>query len=962
MLSIIVNLDLLGPLRVSRDGVEVPLPSVKQRLLLAGLLLRPNEVVGTDELLAVLWSDEPPASATANLRTYVHGLRRALGPSGRERITATAGGYLIRLSPGERDLDRFDAAVARGRASLAASEPEQAAMHLADALDMWRGAPLSDLPHTPLLARRIRRLVERRLLAEEDHAAARLAAGAAAGVIERLRALVDQHPLRQRAWAHLMTALYYTGDVSGALDAFQQARGALAEQTGLDPGPELVRLRDGILHHRLASGGPGPTIGGPAAGNPTAGGPAAGNPTAGGPVTGDPAARQRDDRRPAQLPLALPRFIGREPELSRLDHWLDDGTTGPTTVVISAVSGMAGVGKTALALRWAHRVADRFPDGQLYLNLRGYDDVDAVSAAEALRSFLETLGVPDARIPTTTDARIGLYRSLLATRRMLIVLDNARDSDQVRPLLPGTGFCAVVITSRDQLNGLIRVEGAKPLTLNVLTEQESRTLLGNWLGAGRIAGEPAAVARIIDAAGRLPLAMSIVAARMAANPTLPLTAFAAELRRHEALLDALDDGDVRRVFSWSYRALSERAAELFRLLGLHPGPDLTAGVAAALSGQTPAAVMAPLRELTRLHLLTEHQPGRYVLHDLLRTYAAELAASGTRDDHRRAAYQRLYDHYLHQAYPAARLLQPQWAPIPPVPRLPDSLATPLADRQAALDWFAAERRVLVRVVRQAADTGFGAYAWQLAWALTAFLAPHGLWQDQLTVQQIAAAAAETAGDLGGQAMANRMLARAALRLNRHDVAARRLEYALKLYERIGDLTGQAQTLHSRTELAYEVGKPQDALVYGRQALRLHRLANSAAGEGRTLNAIGYIYATTGEYELAIASCTEALALQEKIDDRNGQAATLDSLGFVHERLGAHERAADLYERSIRLFRDSADRYHEAETLVRLGDVRATMGDLAAAGEAWRRATEIYDSLGDPAADDTRSRLDRLDGK
>ncbi|WP_341718125.1 BTAD domain-containing putative transcriptional regulator [Micromonospora sp. FIMYZ51] len=913
--------DLLGPLRVSREGEEIPLVSVKQRLLLASLLLRPGEVISTDELSAALWSDDPPASAAANLRTYVRGLRQLLGS---DRLPSVPGGYQLVVQPGERDLDRFDEVTARGRAALAEGRPEDAAADLAEAVDLWRGAPLADLPLTPVLARRVRRLEEHRLLAEEDHAAALLQAGATAKVIQRLRTLVDKHPLRQRAWGQLMTALYRTGDVSGALDAFQQARQALAEQTGLDPGPELRRLHQDILHHRA----------GPA-----------------------PAEEQPPGRRPAQLPLAATGFVGREPELALLDAAV--AATEPATVVISAISGMAGVGKTALALRWAHRVVDRFPDGQLYLNLRGYDEAEAMTPAEALRSFLEALGVPDARIPVTTDARAGLYRSLLAARQMLIVLDNARDTEQVRPLLPGTGHGAVVITSRDQLTALVAAERARSVTLDVLTDEESRRLLRNWLGADRIAREPAAVADIIEAASRLPLALSIVAARIAAKPAFPLAAFAAELRPRDSRLDALADGDVRRVFSWSYRALSEPAARLFRLLGLHPGPDFTSPVAAALTGVEPARVRSTLRELTRLHLLIEHQPDRYTLHDLLRTYAAELVGESEPDDQREAALHRLFDYYLHTGYPAARLLQPQWQPITPEPPLPASFATPPTARETALDWFTTEHHVLVRIVRQAAEFGFNSYAWQLAWAVTAFLAPRGLWQDQLAVQEVAVSAAEKAGDESGQALSNRLLARAALRLGRHDDAETRLESALSLYERIGDLAGQAQVLHSRTELAYERGRPDEAIAHGERALVLHRLAGTPAGEARTLNAIGYIQATTGDFHRAITHCTEALSILWKIDDHNGQAATLDSLGFAYAGLGDHGHAAELYEQSIQLFRDSADRYHEAETLTRLGDVRLAMGDREAARSAWQLAVRIYEALDDPAADDARRRLSQL---
>ncbi|MFE0531333.1 BTAD domain-containing putative transcriptional regulator [Micromonospora parva] len=928
-----MRFEILGPIRVYREGRLVPLGSVKQRLLLATLLLRPNEVVGTNELALMLWGDEEPVSAAANLRTYVRGLRQSLSDGASwDGITAVAGGYRLRVGPDERDLDLFDAAAARGRDALAAADMDLAEAELSAALGIWRGAPLSGLPLRSALARRVAQIEERRLLVEEDYAEAVLALGAPAEVVRRLRTLLDRHPLRQRAWGQLMVGLYRIGDVAGALDAFRQARQALAEETGLDPTPELIKVYDDILHHRpglaaqppSGSNGPGPHI-----------------------------------LRPEQLPRAVPEFVGRSAELASLDALLDGDAQRSTTVVISAVSGMAGVGKTALALHWAHRVADRFPDGQLYVNLRGYDEAGVVSPLDALSEFLEALGVPHARIPAGTEARSGLYRSLLASRRMLVVLDNARDSAQVRALLPGAGGCMVVVTSRDRLGGLIAAECAAPLTLDVLTADESMSLLAGRIGASRLASEPAAVDHIVEAAGRLPLALSIVAARVATHPTFPLGAIAAELHSTEARLDALADGDVRRVFSWSYLALGQDAARLFTLLGLHPGPDLTAAAAAALAGAPTAAVTLRLRELTRLNLLAEHAPGRYAFHDLLRAYAAELAESSERADEHAAARQRLYDHYLHAAYPAALLLQPQWPPIEPVPPLPGPTRRPVTDHGGALAWFTAEHRVLIRMVRQAAENGFEAYAWQIAWALTTFVAPRGLWQDQLDIQRVALAAAEKIDDLAGQAAANRLLSRALTRLGDRDAAEDRLKRALELHERLGDPTGQAQTLHNYCELCYLDGRFDEALAHGREALRLYRLVGNRSGEARTLNAIGWLLATTGDYVQAIESCTEALDQQRRSDDRNGQAATLDSLGFAYHRLGERDRAADCYEQAIQLFRDSADRYHEAETLIRLGDTREGMGDLTAAAAAWGQAVRIYEDVGDPAAAEGRRRLERL---
>ncbi|WP_103514091.1 BTAD domain-containing putative transcriptional regulator [Streptomyces sp. SM10] len=927
-----MRFDVLGPLRVVRDDREVPLGPVKQRLLLAALVLRPGEVVGVEDLTAVLWGDAAPASAAANLRTYARGLRLSLGDGSAERMPPVSGGYLLNLEPGERDLDLFDTAAERGRAALAAGDPAAAETELSAALGLWRGtAALAGLPLSPPLATHVARAGERRLIAEEDHAEALLGVGAAAGAVCGLRDLLDRHPLRQRAWGHLMLGLYRIGDVSGALDAYRQARRAVVKETGLDPLPGLTRLYDDILHHR------------PSLQEQPSALSAAARPGAA------PAGV-----RPEQLPASMAHFVGRSDELTRLDSLCAEQRGDAVGIAVAVVSGMAGVGKTALALHWARRAAGLYPDGHLYVDLRGYDAADEVTPLGALHGFLEALDVPLSRIPQGLQARAGLFRSLLASRRMLVVLDNARDEEQVRLLLPGTGL--VVITSRNRLDGLVAAEGAMPLPLDVLPEQDAASLLAGRLGAGRLDAEPEAVASIIAATGGLPLALSIVSARAAAHPTFPLETLAAELRPDGARLCVMAEGDARRVFSCSYLALSTSAARLFRLLGLHPGPDLTTGAAAALAGEPQSAVAPLLRELTRLSLLSEHVPNRYAFHDLLRSYAASLARSGGRTVERRAALRRLYDHYLHQALPAAELLQPQWLTITPVPPLPARTGGPPADHAAALAWFTAEHPALLRAVRQAAETGFEAYAWQLAWALTAYSAPRGLWRDQLASQRIALRAAERIGDLAGQATAHRLLARASTRLGDFDAAEESLRRAHELYGRLGDPLGRAQTLHNHMEVCHLRKRLDEALAHGAEALRLQREAGHAAGEARTLNAIGWLHATAGDYPLAVARCTEALARQRLSGDRNGQAATLDSLGFAYDRLARHEEAVESYERAVDLFRASADRYHEAETLLRLGDTRAAMGDPSAAAEVWRRAACIFDELGDPAAEDARARL------
>lgn len=919
-----VRFALLGPLEVTLDGRRVALGSIKQRLLLATLLSRPSRTVPTGVLVAALWGEDPPASAAANLRTYARGLRGALGKDGSwDGMPHTRGGYLLRVPPGGTDVERFDEAAFRGRRALAADDPALACEELSRALAVWRGRVLEGLVLPDVLESWAAGLEERRCHAEEDYAQALLAEGDLSQAVLRMRGLVASHPSRQRAWGHLMLGLYRVGDVGGALETYREVRDALVRETGLEPGPELTRLHADILRQRPAP---------PDGGSPPP--------------------------RPRQLPLITPDFVGREEAVAALDaglHRADGETSG---VVITAVSGMAGVGKTTLALHWAHRVADRFPDGQLHVDLRGYDEIGVVSASDALQGFVQALGVPQARIPSGTQARAGLFRSLLATRRMLVVLDNARDSAHVRPLLPGAGSSVVVVTSRNRLQGLVSSEGARALTLDVLSATESARMLARRLGP-RVEAEPDAACDIVALTGRLPLALAVVAARVANHPTFPLHTFAAELRPTGALLDVLEDGDARRVLSWSYLALSEEAARLFRLLGLHPGPDLTLDAAAALAGAPVHSVRPLLRELTRLHLLTEHRPSRYLFHDLLRTYASSLVRTTEPDSGVLRARERFYDHCLHRAHAAAVLVQPQWPAIVPVPPLPSNSGERALDGEAALGWFADERQVLLRTVAQAAACGFETYGWQLAWALTAYLAPLGLWQDQRAVQETALAAAERSGEEVGEAMACRLLARAEARLGALDTAERLLRRALGLYERLGERNGQAQTLHNYVELCYMSGRLAEALEHGREALRLYGLSGNRDGEARTLNAMGWLHAADGDHAAAIDHCTRALDRQRQTGDRNGQAATLDSLGYAYHHLARYDRAVASYEEAIALFRSSADRYHEAETLVRLGDTLLVTGRSAAAEEVWRRAAAMFDALWDPEAETVRKRLAEL---
>ncbi|MFI9642070.1 ATP-binding protein [Micromonospora sp. NPDC051925] len=620
-------------------------------------------------------------------------------------------------------------------------------------------------------------------------------------------------------------------------------------------------------------------------------------------------------------------------------------------------------GKTTLAVYWAHRVADRFPDGQLYVDLRGFDSTGSVvTAAEAVRGFIEALEVPPERIPTQLPAQVGLYRSLLAGRRMLVLLDNARDVDQVRPLLAGSPSCLFLVTSRNRLAGLITAEGARQIAVDLLSTAEAWQLLARRLGAGRLTVEPQAVDEMIERCVRLPLALAVLAARGAAHPTFPLATIVAELREAPRLSDSFDGGDtgtdVQSVFSWSYRNLTPPAARLFRLIGCHPGPDLGTAAAASLAGLPRSRVTRLLAELAHAHLVTEHAPGRFAAHDLLRAYAAELAESLDPAEERRAAVRRGLDHYLHTAHAAALLLQPGRDPVALTAALPGVTPEELPDHGRALAWFTTEHPVLLAAVSHAGRTGFDGHCWQLAWTLVDFLQRRGSWPDLAVAQQTALAGARRAGDRPGQANAHRDLARVLYRLGRVDEAVEHYREALIMFGALGDHTGQARTHRAFGAMLDGLGRYAEALDHVQRALALYRAAGHLAGEASARNAVGWAHAQLGQYGPALDHCAQALTLLRPTGDRHGEANTWDSLGFIHDRLGHHRQALRCYGRALALYRRIGDRYDEADTLTRLGETRHAAGDTGGALRTWRRALGILDELDHPDATRVRDLLTR----
>jgi tetratricopeptide (TPR) repeat protein len=608
-------------------------------------------------------------------------------------------------------------------------------------------------------------------------------------------------------------------------------------------------------------------------------------------------------------------------------------------------------------VHWAHRVVGRFPDGQLYVNLRGFDQRGSpMSTAEAVRGFLDAFQVPPDRIPVTTDAQVNLYRSLLAGRRMLVVLDNAPGAEQVRPLLPGAPGCAAVVTSRSRLTGLVAAEGAHPLVLDRLTTDEAHDLLSRRLGAERLAGDPRAARAIAARCAGLPLALAVAAARAATNPALPLGALAIELGDARVRLDTLAAGDagtdVRAVFSWSYHQLTDPAADVFRLLGLHPGPDIATPAVASLSGLAPERVRPALAELTRVHLVEQTAPDRFALHDLLRAYAAELA--GGDEGERHAALHRVLDHYLHTAQRAERMLNPGHRQ-PPGGAAPQPGVTPEehGDHHRALRWFTAEHLALMGLLRVAAAHGFDRYVWQLGSALSTYLLHRGHYADQVVCQRVALGAARRAGDVMAQAHAHRDLGRVHLRLGQPEVADRCFRAALDLFVELDDPVERARIEISLCSVGELRGRYREGLSHARRALTLGRGAGDAAVTADALNAVGWCLAKLGEHRDAVTYCRQAVALCRKLGNHYCAAAASDSLGFAMHELGEHRTAAVHYREALDLYRKIGDRYGQADVLAHLSATHAAAGEPGLAREARAAALSILDELGRPQDDRVR---------
>jgi DNA-binding SARP family transcriptional activator/DNA-binding XRE family transcriptional regulator/Tfp pilus assembly protein PilF len=920
-----LDIGVLGPLTVRRDAVAVEVGPARLRCLLGLLALQPGQVVAREEIVDVLWGERPPATCLSLVHTYVARLRRLLEPGRRQRAPARVvlrvrGGYLLELAADHLDVLCFDELAEGARRAAAAGDSAAACELSARALALWRGPLLSDLDgrlqqHPAAVA-----LCQRRLAVALAHADSAIGLGRHQQAVAPLRVLVRDEPLHESLHARLMLALAASGQQATALRLFADLRERLVNELGVEPGAEVQDAHLRILRQQLPA-----------------------------PAPAGAAPRASEWATPAQLPAAVAAFTGRTREQAELDRLLQPGTD-TTTVVISAIAGTAGVGKTALAVHWAHRVRDRFPDGQLYVNLRGYAQGPPLRPIQALAGFLHALGVAAERVPAELEQAAGLYRTLLANRRVLLLLDNARDAEQVRALLPGSPSCLVLVTSRDRLGGLVARDGARRLTLDVLTPREADALLARLLGKQQVRAEPQATAALARACGYLPLALRIAAANLTSNHHQTVAGYLAELRGGDRLAALEAGGDeqaaVRAAFDLSYNALSAHLRRLFRLLGLVPGPDVTPQAAAALADTTPQQARQLLDQLAGAHLVNQHQPGRFAFHDLLRLYAAERCHDEDSQPERQAAIGRLLSWYLHTIDTAARRLYPQVVrlPIPPMDAGPPPVRW--EDDSQALAWLDAERPNLISAIQHAAVHGPRPTAWLLADAFRGYFWLRMHTVDWLTVAHAGLAAAQADSELQAEAAAQLSIADAHMRRSEYQRAIEHYGQALKLTRRIEWVDGQAATLGSLAGVYWRSGRLHQAADHLTQALTLYQRTGQLAGQANALGNLGAVLLDLGPLALAVQHLAEAVALFKKTQSRMGEGIYLGDLGEAYQLSGRLDDAVEQLTLALTLHRHTGDLSGEADTLRCLAAAHSDAGRHAQALELVHTALTIAQKTGE----------------
>ncbi|ONI80999.1 hypothetical protein ALI144C_20755 [Actinosynnema sp. ALI-1.44] len=934
-----VRFALLGPLRAWRDGAEIELGPPQQRLVLSLLLVHAGKPVGLDTLVDLLWAHDPPSSAVNVVHRYVGTLRRLFEPDLPTRATGSwlirdAGAYRLAVTAESCDLVEYRDHTARARQLADSGDSDSAVDAYIAAMRLWQGRVAHGIV-APSRAQSIFLDVDHdgcRTVCEAADLALRTGRGGE--IVPFLRQAVSLDEYNEAMQARLMRALTATGNQAAALKTFETVRAKLADELGVTPGPELSEAFHDVLTPQVSSPSP------------------------------QPSARPADETpsiapivQPAQLPPDLPSFAGRAGELKQLDSLLPDL---PRNLVTVAIDGMPGAGKTTLAVHWAHSVASRFPDGQLYVNMRGFHpDHVQLTATEALRGFLEALGISANRIPAGVDAQSALYRSVLSTRRVLVLIDNAREAADIRPLLPGAAGCLVIVTSRNRLTGLVAGAGAQAMTLSALPAEEARETLVRRLGREKVETEAGAVEEIIALCGGLPLALAIVAARAAAYPNFPLSAVIAKLKQTKGTLRGFrdDELDVHTVFSWSYRILSPAAARLFRLVSLHIGAETSLEAAASLAGLPPARTQALLDDLARIRLLTESEPGRFVAHDLIRAYATEQRHELDPPQQQHEALGRLLDFYLHTSYQAYLRMPPhQVFPAPPPPRA-GVAAVDIPDLGAALRWFDTERHAIELLVKTAAEHGFLSYTWYLAITIQQYYQRRGLAHEWESTTEVALEAAVEAGDKPAQARMHRSLAGAYFVLKKSAQSLAHLARTEALLHELNRTTDFAYVYSNYATVLSDLGRTEEALAYHRRALVLYEEAGDRKGQAISLHAMATDAAAIDATVDAIGLVDRAMDIYRELGDRHGEANGWEATGRIHIGRGDHRTAVTCLRRAVEIYREVHALAEAANVLILLGDtVNATSEATEDALSAWRTALAILEDLRLPDRDRVRARL------
>ncbi|MER5427082.1 AfsR/SARP family transcriptional regulator [Streptosporangium roseum] len=900
---------VLGPVGLWRDEELMPITGEKQRTLLALLVLEANKTVSIERLVTALWGMTAPATARKLLYNNLWSVRRLLTDSA--VVVSRPKGYSLQLQPGASDLDVFRIETAQARSALADGDYAQASQRLHQALSLWRGPALGGT-HPDFQAAEGPALEELYLTALNDRIEVDLVLDRHGDLVSELRLLVCEHPLNEKLRGQLMRVLHRLGRTAEALQEFHVSRRLFREELGIDPGKEIADIHQAIL-----TGDSSPSLDA---------------------VRFTPASPAIHI--PRQLPVDIIRFTGREHVLKELDVLLTEEGADIAAMVISAIAGTAGVGKTALATRWGHRVSHLFPDGQLYVNLHGYSQSAPIAAPQALHLLLRGLGVATESIPQDMEEKTSLYRSIISEKRLLLILDNAKDPEQVRSLLPGSSSCKVLITSRDSLRGLAATHDVHTIRLDILADEEAQTLMIALLGEERVANDVYAVAEITRLCGRLPLAIRIASAQLVSQPSLTTREFADRLRNGNRLIDLEFAEDpqtgVRAAFELSYQNLIPAVRRIFRLMGLHPGPDISIDAIAALAGLSEEKTSRLVDALINAHLAYREDGHRISMHDLISAYAHDRSESEDSDEDQCEALSRLFDWYLRSADTAIKVIFPGYMELDLVTNSSQESFLSFDDYDRAFSWVESEHRSMVSVITYAGSHGWLSHSWQLSLRLARFYFLKGYTDDWLTTHRVALSSVRQLKDKINEAKVLSILGFAFLASDTEGFLAHQKQ-AATLYRDAGDVKGEADALGKIGIGLLRKGELSQAAEAAERALFMHQSLDNSSGEAFMLSSLAVPYLRMGRLSEALECLHKSIEVRARENIRFDESIILSRLGEVYSKMGSYSTAMDYQGQAIRIARETKNFRYEAEIINNIGVALRGQGNYVKAIEYHQKA-------------------------